>query len=324
MYPFNLLSLYDILLIRLNYSCSNSSKDINTSYTDESLNKKDINMSLKGCSDKLIYSYLAGLIEGDGHLNVPKVLKISSGKSTCAKIEVIFHFKDEPLAEYLKNIFGGNVYKIRNKNCIKWAIQDRKSVAFIVNCINGKFRTPKINTLHKLIDFLNLKGENIQKLPLDTSPIDSNAWLAGFIEADGSFSIKGFNSNNLRTYLGFQFYLAQRTTYVNGESLEGIMQIISDFLKTKLRTRNIRGFDQYVINTSSKESNLILVNYLNTFPLMSSKYLDFKCWEEALNLYINKLHRDPEHLEKIRSLKESMNTGRIEFNWSHHENSIYK
>jgi hypothetical protein len=54
------------------------------------------------------------------------------------------------------------------------------------------------------------------------------------------------------------------------------MQILSDFLKTKLRTRTIYGFEQFVVNTSSKESNLILVNYLNTYPLLSSKYLDYK------------------------------------------------
>lgn len=274
--------------------------------------------------NKFIYSYLAGLIEGDGHLSVPKDLKNSSGKNTFSKIEIIFALKDRYSAEFLKNIFGGNIYIIPNKNCVKWAIQDKKSVTFIVNCINGKFRTPKHDTLNKLIDFLNVKGDNIQKLPLDTSPINSNAWMAGFIDADGCFSIKGFSTSNFRTYLGFQLYLPQRATYLNGESLEGIMKIMSDFFNSKLIKRNIRGFEQFVVNTSSKESNLILIEYLKTYPLISSKHLDFKCWEKALNMYINKLHKKPEHLEQIKLLKESMNTSRTEFNWSHLENSIYK
>ena len=291
------------------------------------LTKKNLNRSFRYYSDnknKLINSYLAGLIEGDGHLNVPKGLKNSSGKISIATIEVMFVLKDAPSAEFLKRLFGGNIYKSANRNCIKWAIQDKKSVTFIVNSINGKFITPKINSLHRLIDFLNEKGDNIVKLPLDNSPINSNAWLAGFINSHGSFTIKGFSSENLRTYLGFHFYLGQRIKDVSGESLEKVMQILSDFLKTKLRTRTIYGFEQFVVNTSSKESNLILVNYLNTYPLLSSKYLDYKDWEEALNFYINKLHKDPKHLEKIRLLKQNMNTGRTKFNWSHHENSIYK
>lgn len=49
-------------------------------------------------------------------------------------------------------------------------------------------RTPKIKGLYKLIDYLNNKGYNIDKYSLDSSALNSNAWLAGFIEADGHFS----------------------------------------------------------------------------------------------------------------------------------------
>jgi hypothetical protein len=54
-------------------------------------------------------------------------------------------------------------------------LPDKKSVTRIVELINGKFRTPKINALHKMIDYLNVRGANIVKLPLDTSPLNSNA-----------------------------------------------------------------------------------------------------------------------------------------------------
>jgi hypothetical protein len=55
------------------------------------------------------------------------------------------------------------------------------------------------------------------------------------------------------------------------------MQIIADFLKTKLRIRAFQGkYSQYIVNTSSIESNKILIDYLNTYPLLSSKYLDYK------------------------------------------------
>jgi len=47
-------------------------------------------------------------------------------------------------------------------------------VTKIINSINGKLRTPKINSLYEMIDFLNAKGDNILKLPLDTSGLSSN------------------------------------------------------------------------------------------------------------------------------------------------------
>ena len=45
-------------------------------------------------------------------------------------------------------------------------------------------RTPKINQLYNLIDYINARGFNIKKLPLDNSSLNSNAWLSGFIDAE--------------------------------------------------------------------------------------------------------------------------------------------
>lgn len=51
-------------------------------------------------------------------------------------------------------------------------------------------RTPKIEALHRAITWIN-KNDNssIPCLELDKSSLDSNAWLAGFTDADGNFSI---------------------------------------------------------------------------------------------------------------------------------------
>jgi hypothetical protein len=51
-------------------------------------------------------------------------------------------------------------------------------------------RTPKIEALYRLTDWLNARlDENtkISKLGLDNSSLGDNPWLAGFIEADGFF-----------------------------------------------------------------------------------------------------------------------------------------
>jgi hypothetical protein len=72
-------------------------------------------------------------------------------------------------------------------------------------------------------------------------------------------------------------------------------------------------YHQFVICTSNRESNKILINYLNTYSLLSSKYLDFKDWETANYIYINKLHKDPVQFEKVRELKANMNNSRTKF-----------
>ena len=38
----------------------------------------------------------------------------------------------------------------------------------------------------------------------------------------------------------------------------------------------------------SLKTNLIIVNYLNEYPLFGSKFLDYNNWKEILNLFIPK------------------------------------
>lgn len=56
---------------------------------------------------------------------------------------------------------------------------------------------------------------------------------------------------------------------------------ITEFLLVKLNKRTFsEKYRQFVVSSSRKfrVSNKILIDYLNTYPLLSSKYLDFKDW----------------------------------------------
>lgn len=53
-------------------------------------------------------------------------------------------------------------------------------------------RTSKIYSLHNLINWVNMKNNdlNLIKLPLCTRPLNEDAWLSGFIKADGHFNVR--------------------------------------------------------------------------------------------------------------------------------------
>lgn len=92
-------------------------------------------------------SYLAGLIEGDGAIYIPK------NNRNAAMIIISFHSKDLPLFLILqKNLGEGNILKIKGKNAYQYTISDIKGLIKVVNLINGYMRTPKIVQLYKLID----------------------------------------------------------------------------------------------------------------------------------------------------------------------------
>ncbi len=122
--------------------------------------------------------YLAGLIEGDGTIIVPKTERSSKGKLNYPSIQITFYSRDFPLAMILqKELNLGSINKQKGVNAYSLTINNYEGVLLIVNLINGKIRTPKINQFYKLIDWLNLKFNKINLInkPLDTSPLDSNA-----------------------------------------------------------------------------------------------------------------------------------------------------
>lgn len=102
-------------------------------------------------------------------------------------IQLVFHVCDLEFVKVLQKRIGhGNIYFAKNTETVRLMIQNLQGVLTVLNMINGKMRTPKINALYNMIDWLNMhklgEKDQITKLPLDSSPINSNSWLAGFID----------------------------------------------------------------------------------------------------------------------------------------------
>ena len=73
----------------------------------------------------------------------------------------------------------------------------------------------------------------------------------------------------------------------------------------------------YLVTVKSLESRSKLINYLEVFPLLSSKYLDYSDWKKAQIIVNMKQHKSIEGSSEIIRLKNSMNTKREFFDWSH-------
>jgi hypothetical protein len=177
--------------------------------------------------------------------------------------------------------------------------------------------SPKICQLERLIEWLNTKDNTTKLLPLDSSSLMSNAWLAGFIDGDGGFFI-GYILNSGQIYCRFR--IEQRQNDPNTDaSYAPIMGIIASFLGSHLNLskHNNPPVFYYVVAATSPPKLAALVSYLIEFPLMSSKRLDFLAWNTALSLIYNKLHLTQEGRATILQLKASMNNARKTFTWDH-------
>lgn len=191
-------------------------------------------------------------------------------------------------------------------------------------------RTPKIEALHRLIDWLNARLDEkskIVKLGLDNSSLGNNPWLTGFIEADGNFYC-GFDLNSgiaeaVKNYMR----VSQKQTYKltsdipkENNSNYQIMEKIREFLDVKTVNEIKRTKEKYVelsyeVRTTKKTSCDLLINYLSIYPLFSSKHQDFLDWREFHRIRLSREYRTLKGTSQLIYLKNSMNTKRTQFNW---------
>lgn len=131
-----------------------------------------------GCDPYNRASYLAGLIEGGGHITVDDYKNSDNNvRVRRPTISIAFHVQDKPLVYKLSALFKvGVVVHVPQLACIILVISDEDEVLEVLNLINGRMRTSKIEDLHRAISRVNeMDGRSIPKLGLDTSPLDSNS-----------------------------------------------------------------------------------------------------------------------------------------------------
>ena len=276
--------------------------------------------------------YLAGLIEGDGSIKLPKTVKSEKGKILYPSITITFASKDLPLAQFLSPILSGTINKAKGEYYVL-SVYSLKALHSLCQRINGKFRTPKIEALHRLIHWLNEynKFERLDLLSLDNSNLLSNAWLAGFSDCDSNFLVTFTTQSGIAKNIQLTYRLSQRQNYHKtsefGTSYLPILTEICKTFNTKLvsfeRSRiNVNtkyNFIElgYLVTVKSLSSRNELIKYFSRFSLLSSKHLDYLDWVESQELVLSKKHKTIEGTSKLIELKNSMNTKRSYFNWGH-------
>lgn len=293
-------------------------------------NKKALlGLNIKCYSNNIRYnefkSYLAGLFEGDGHIWIQKP---SEKKKHNPRFCITFSMKNEPLAKKILEIIGSGFirYKLQDNACVL-VVSPVKGLKKIVKWLNGELRTPKVHQMYILIDWLNKNhNANITKFPLKDSSLSEDGWLSGFIDSDGSFSVQYTKLENgaKKRKISCRLRIEQRKVDpITKDSYSKVLTYISNFLHCSLLTRkqNVTGKEYYILTASNRMSLDIIVNYLEKYPLFSSKYLDYKDWKEIVELI---LENQPgvwsdEDLSYAALKKNNMNTKRTHFNWDHLE-----
>lgn len=169
------------------------------------------------------------------------------------------------------------------------------------------------------------------KKGLDTTPLGNNSWLSGFTSSDRSFEIRTSEhfvglvvrsptkSNGTYQHFSTTCTIVQnRTDQEHLESYKSIMQDIAEFFLAELSIQGKQG--GWRARNSSQTGSRVIVDYFSTFPLFSSKQLDFEDWRECHLIIESKLHWKKYGVvgsDFIRMKKTSINRKRTHFTWDH-------
>ena len=263
--------------------------------------------------------YLAGLIEGDGTIIVPKRER-TKNRLNYPSIQIVFHLNDLPLALLIqKELKHGSLSRKKGVNAYILTINNYEGLLLLINLINGNMRTSKIYSLYNLIDWYNLKDPNlkIEKKELNRLSLDFTPWLSGFIEADGHFYLRT-SVKSKYPRIECKFELSQRKIDHKGYDSFDCLNHIAKYLNTEVKKTKINSQNpQYRIRTVNLEGNIVLENYLNKFPLFSSKFLNYLDWLKIVNLFKTGKFNHKENMNYTLEIKEKMNNKRTLFTWDH-------
>jgi hypothetical protein len=109
-------------------------------------------------SDYNLGYYLAGLLEGDGNINIPALGNTSLDRILNPRIVFTADKNNLHLYAYIQHKLGyKGRFQLVNGNTIRYIIGDIEGIKLLINLIHNKLRTPKNITFNKLVEFINNK-----------------------------------------------------------------------------------------------------------------------------------------------------------------------
>lgn len=224
--------------------------------------------------NRAFIEWFIGFTEGDG----------SFVMSTYASFSIHLHKVDLPLLYVIKTELNmGNIYSYRDS--VHFHVRDKRSIAILISIFKGKlFLTKCKSQFQKWVDIFLTKNPDMNGSVSSTGspslsvkdkyinsaireefkPTHRDNWIAGFIEAEGSFIVSITNKK-----------IPQRMVLIQKDA-ESELSYLSHILGGYTE-KDKKGVDRWVVYYTNLSS---LIDYLNTRNLYSVKAGSFAKWME--------------------------------------------
>ena len=219
-----------------------------------------------------IRKFWVGLMDGNGSIQVNHWRYKSLQYRLVIKLK--YNIENLSMLNLIKSHIGGNVKVIENNKFIIWVINDRKQIQRIIEIfvsyppLTSRLKAQlafmlKCFQQNNVIWYLNARSKKYLNPNLDIIKIDNNyfnAWLSGFLEAEGCFTIKNKSNNH--------------SFSINQKNDKYILEIIKNHFDIKIEIRKINN-KFWFIEIYRKLTLIKIINHCNNYPLLGEKLLSF-------------------------------------------------
>ena len=258
-------------------------------------------------------SWFVGFLEGDGAILEHK------GRSyfvLTQKDDIVLH----QIYEVLKIGKVKDFYdKEGNRKYSRYIVSDNKGIFLLYLLLNGNLvLQSRVNQLSKWYIALSNASrfdyslfctkELPKKIETLKEPSLNDAWLSGFTDAEGCFSVKIGNAK-VSFYVSMLFILDQK---YEEKVLNKIGLVFTDNKKAVLRTSKKRVLNDmfrltFNCNDKKKIISSKIINYFNLYKLKTTKKESFRIWTEIIDIVLNKQPLSDYDLKRVRKLRHNMN-----------------
>lgn len=216
--------------------------------------------------------WFIGFSEGDGSWIVSNCYDKRINKSYLRTFFII-NQKDPKVLFYIKKQLGFGTVKKLNSGYWRYCVTSLKGTKILINIFKNNLYLTKTNDRFKLfVQAYNSRvsieeSVNIELIKQNSELTLNNGWLAGFIDAEGCFSV---TVKNMLIHL--RFSISQK------DSSNIIIQ-----LKNLLNSGSVSKGDNNIISyyySSTNPKIYKLIDYLEEYPLKSNKNIDFVRWKK--------------------------------------------
>ena len=233
-------------------------------------------------NEREIGSFLAGLIDGDGHWSAIPQLVIS------------FDEREKSLAHYVKKTLGyGQVSPVKGKRALKYVCAHREGLRRCALLSAPYLRNPDKWAHYEERCRIPL---NLPITPLCTDPLLGDWWLAGFLLGDGSISCRLVERPPRRLETRFLI----RIDHQKSTLLHAIQRELGGSIGFRASQNT------YYYSSVSFFNAVRWINYLDKAFLMGVKMTTYVIWRRAYVLVQEKRHRTPGGELSLRRMCQQM------------------